>query len=67
MIDPAGGGEDHPRRPVVLAHVADEDVAGHLPDQLRRSQHRAAQRLTGEGAFLEAVEDDVVGRVLRLA
>ena len=30
-------------------------------------QHRPAHRLVGKGAFLEMVEDDVVGRVVGLA
>ena len=37
------------------------------PDDLGPAQHRPAHRLVGIGAFLEIIEDDVVGRVVGLA
>ena len=66
-VDGAGGGEDHPVRAVVLGDEAREVGAAEAGDALGRAEDGAAERLAGVGGLLQPVEDDVVGRVERLA
>src|SRR5690606_28724562 len=60
VIDRAGGREDHLVWPVMLADEAGEVLAPEGRDPLRRAEDGAAERLAGEGGFLQPVEDDVV-------
>ncbi len=50
----------------MLAHIACQHAARHLAYALFGAQHRASQRLGGKGGLLEAVEHDVVWRIVRL-
>ena len=59
--------EDHGVARVVAADEVGDHTPLHVPDDLRAPQHGSADGLVREGGFLEVVEDDVVGRVLRLA
>ncbi len=51
----------------MVAQIADHRLAVEPADDLGAAQHRPAHRLVGKGAFLEIVENDVVGRVVGLA
>ncbi len=67
VLDPAGGRQDHVRGGVVAREIGEEIVAADRLDRGRGAQHRAAERLARQRRLLELVEDDVVGRVERLA
>ncbi len=66
VLDHAGGGQHHRAASVGLAHVADDGVTRHLAHPFGISQHRPAQRLVRKGGRLEMIEDNVVGRIVRL-
>ena len=51
----------------MVVQIGGHGLARQPLDDLGAAQHRPAHRLIGEGAFLEMIEDDVVGRVVGLA
>ncbi len=67
VIEIAGGRQDHRSCAVMIAHIAGNGLAAEGADQLGGAQDRAPDRLVRKGGGLEMVEDDVVGRVYRLA
>ena len=67
VIDRAGGAEDHLVRAVMVGHETREIVLAKARDPFRGAEDGAPQSLTGIGGLLQPVEDDIVGRVERLA
>jgi hypothetical protein len=59
--------QHHAPRAVMVAQIGGDLVAPEPADDLWPAQHRPPHGLVGIGAFLEMVEDDVVGRVVGLA
>ena len=56
-----------PSSTVLRGHIVLEHVAVEAVDRLLLAQDRPAQRLVLEDRRLQVIEDDVVGRVARLA
>ena len=52
------------RAAIVLRHIVAERRRRLRAHRLRRAENRAAERLIGEGAFLEKFENQVLGRVV---
>ena len=67
MLQRAGGGDHHAVRAIVARHVGGQRLARHRAHALLGTEHGAAHGLRRVGGVLEMVEDDVVGRVVRLA
>src|ERR1700730_467926 len=67
MIEVSGCRQHHAPRAVMGAQIGEHRVPSESADDLRPPQYRPPHRLIGESAFLVIVEDDVVGRVVRLA
>ena len=67
VLDPAGRRQHHVRGGVVARQEGEEIVAADRLDRVGGAEHRPAERLVGQRGLLELVEDQVVGRVERLA
>ena len=67
VLDPARRRQHHVRGGVVARQEGEEIVAADRLDRVGGAQHRPAERLVGQRGLLELVEDQVVGRVERLA
>ena len=67
VVQVAGGGDHRVAGGVVRPHVVGQRMALHCADQRLGAERRPAHRLARISGFLEMVEDDVVGRVVRLA
>ena len=67
VLDPARRRQHHVGRPCSGAPGRRTDRRARSSRPIRRAQHRPAERLVGQRGLLELVEDQVVGRVERLA
>src|SRR5262245_10551811 len=63
----SGGREHHAPGAVMVTQIAEHRVPPESADDLGSTQYGPAHRLIRKRPFLEMVEDDVVGRVVRLA
>ena len=64
VTDVAGGDRDHALGAILAVHEGMQLRRGERLDRLRGAEDRAADGLVAEGRLGEAVEDDVVGRIV---
>ena len=67
VIDGAGSDDDHPVRRILPLEEAPQLLRGERANRFGRAQDGPAERLVPERGLGEAVEDDVVGRIVRRA
>ena len=67
VVDRAGGGHHHVGAAVMRREIAAQHVAIEILQRLRGAQQRTAHRLVRKAEFVEVLEHDVIGRILRRA